>query len=319
MPSRAIRKKRRSIKSNKGPNRHDAQRPTTAIQSASRPRVFIGSAGDTLGIAAFAKKELQRSCDVDIWTEAFTPNGLLLSKILRLTLDYDAGVFVFDGSDLTTSKGQLFTTVRDNVVFEIGVFMGGLGAERTFLLAGAGEMTKVPSDIRGLLMATSEEPTEKGVRVATRRIATALAGLGPALRSSHNEILDLKNSIDTREIYVEDDEKTYALGDLVRTSVMARKQAWFSGTHPRSVMDPIWFAFSEDATDECYWELVVLGVFRFIDSENFTDGNSWDWVDSIDHVALSSRGVALLNVLRNEYWGPWMHGGTATQREHSCP
>src|SRR5687767_3838963 len=101
---------------------------------AAQLRVFIGSASDKLPLAQNLKLLLERQCSVQLWTEASNPSAVLLTHILSLVHQFDAGIFIFSGSDVTESHGELFSSVRDNVVFEVGVFMGGLGAERTFLL-----------------------------------------------------------------------------------------------------------------------------------------------------------------------------------------
>jgi hypothetical protein len=110
----------------------------------------------------------------------------------------------------------------------------------------------------------------------------------------------LKQALESQEIYVRRDQRVYLLGDFLRCAVRERGEAWFAGTHSRSVMMPIWEQFGEAATDDCYWELVVLGVFRFLNTDYFTDDGSWNWKSSVDYVGLSARGVALLNVLRAE-------------------
>ena len=39
---------------------------------------------------------------------------------------------------------------RDNVVFELGLFMGALSRSRTFVCVPAGEALKIPSDLKGM-------------------------------------------------------------------------------------------------------------------------------------------------------------------------
>lgn len=44
----------------------------------------------------------------------------------------------------------------------------------------------------------------------------------------------------------------------------------------------------------------MYGIFKFVDIEQFTSGDGWDWDDSIEYVELSARGAALLNVFQKQ-------------------
>jgi O-acetyl-ADP-ribose deacetylase (regulator of RNase III) len=54
---------------------------------------------------------------------------------------------------LTTSRGQTNQTARDNVIFELGMFIGRLGRDRTFMLTPRSAVLHLPSDLAGLTTA----------------------------------------------------------------------------------------------------------------------------------------------------------------------
>ena len=129
-------------------------------------RVFIGSSSSSLELARQLKTALVAiapQAAVTVWDEAFRPGQLLLDQIVRLVQEYDFGIFVFAADDVLLIRGQQdptakrlelgqasAMTVRDNVLFEAGVFMGGLGHERTFLVVprGLGSSLRTPATSR---------------------------------------------------------------------------------------------------------------------------------------------------------------------------
>lgn len=117
-------------------------------------RVFIGSATEDLGIARAIQKQLQNETDalVLIWNQGtFKPGSTVLETLLRTVNEYDFGVFLFSAHDLSDIRGKKYLTVRDNVVFEAGLFFGQLGRDRTFLVVPKVHDLKLPSDLEGLI------------------------------------------------------------------------------------------------------------------------------------------------------------------------
>lgn len=51
--------------------------------------------------------------------------------------------------DLVRYRGKKVNAPRDNVIFELGLFMGAIGRDRTYLLTSSKEM-KIPSDLDGI-------------------------------------------------------------------------------------------------------------------------------------------------------------------------
>ena len=61
---------------------------------------------------------------------------------------FDFGLFVATEDDKSTLRNKKFKTPRDNVIFELGLFFGRLGKNRSYVIL-EGE-AKLPSDMDGI-------------------------------------------------------------------------------------------------------------------------------------------------------------------------
>jgi predicted nucleotide-binding protein len=126
------------------------QRENTTMKI--RPHLFIGSSAEGLSVAHALKTHLSSWAHCDIWNEpgVFELNKGYLENLLdRLNL-YEYGIMVATGDDTTKSRGETKMAPRDNVVFELGLFMGRLGRNRTFFAIEKG--SKLPSDLIGITL-----------------------------------------------------------------------------------------------------------------------------------------------------------------------
>jgi CAP12/Pycsar effector protein, TIR domain len=117
-----------------------------------RPRIFIGSSTEGLGVANAVHQNLDRFAEVTIWTQGlFQLSVPTITNLLRALNDFDFAIFIFYPDDITNLRGQNVTTVRDNVIFETGLFAGKLGIERVYFLRPRGQAElHLPSDLLGL-------------------------------------------------------------------------------------------------------------------------------------------------------------------------
>ena len=74
-----------------------------------------------------------------------------------MTEEYNFAIILFTQDDLTKSHGEEKPSPRDNLVFELGLFLGALGRERTILLIESGNI-KIPSDLYGVMPKKFELP-----------------------------------------------------------------------------------------------------------------------------------------------------------------
>ena len=116
-----------------------------------RPKIFIGSSMKSLDVARKVKKELESDSNLDIvlWTDGvFKPSLTSIESLERFAVTCDFAVIVFGADDnLVLSDGTSQEVPRDNVIFELGLFMGVLGRDRSFFLV---DSAKRPTDLDGV-------------------------------------------------------------------------------------------------------------------------------------------------------------------------
>jgi Predicted nucleotide-binding protein containing TIR-like domain len=128
-----------------------------------KPRVFVGSSSEGLKIAYALQENLERDAEVTVWNQdVLRPSDFILEDVLKQLDDTDAGIFVFSPDDTVLIRGIEHTSVRDNVIFELGLFIGRLGRDHSFLVAPRESNLKLPSDLLGINVLHFEADREDG-------------------------------------------------------------------------------------------------------------------------------------------------------------
>jgi hypothetical protein len=153
-------------------------------EQANRPVVFVGSSSEALLLAEAVQKGLGSVADVVLWSQGVFELSQSYLESLTATLETsDFAVLVLTPDDLVESRGESTTAPRDNVMFELGLFMGRLGRERCFLLFDNTQNIKLPTDLLGICAATYR-PHQSG---------NLEAAIGPACTSIKLNIQRLKH------------------------------------------------------------------------------------------------------------------------------
>ena len=140
-----------------------------------RPSVFIGSSSEGLKIAKTLQVLLQHPCEVTIWSQGvFGLSQGTLESLVNALDAYDFAILVLTADDLVTSRAASASVPRDNVLFELGLFMGGLGRNRTFIVYDRTADLKLPSDLAGVAAATFEPPVAGSLQSALGACATLI-------------------------------------------------------------------------------------------------------------------------------------------------
>jgi CRP/FNR family cyclic AMP-dependent transcriptional regulator len=115
-------------------------------------RLFIISSAEALPIARAVQTAFEHDpFHVVIWTDGvFKVSSYTLQSLEDEVDQSDFAIAIAHADDLTTVRGSDWPTPRDNVVFELGLFMGRLGRSRAILMEPREERVKLPSDLAGV-------------------------------------------------------------------------------------------------------------------------------------------------------------------------
>jgi hypothetical protein len=124
-------------------------------------------------VAYAAQKNLEDVAEVIVWTQGiFELTKSYLESLLEALEDTEFGLFIFGPDDLIKIRGMEMVTARDNVVFELGLFIGRLGRDRSFILMPKDSADfHLPTDLLGITTARFQPPS---------RPDRLQAALGPA-------------------------------------------------------------------------------------------------------------------------------------------
>src|SRR4051812_23371812 len=102
-----------------------------------QPSMFVGSSAEFVDLATAVAAELAPSVNSTVWNRgAFGLTSNTLEQLLTIAATADLATFVFGADDVTLISKNLHLVTRDNVVCELGMFMGALtktGASWSFL------------------------------------------------------------------------------------------------------------------------------------------------------------------------------------------
>jgi hypothetical protein len=146
-----------------------------------RPAIFIGSSAEQYSVANAIQVLLDFEYEPAVWSQdIFRPSSYAVIDLIRATRLYDFAVFVFAPDDIVVKRGDEAFAVRDNVIFELGVFMGALFPERCFIVVPRGnEKLRLPTDLLGFTPLTYRHD---------RHDANILAAVGPACFQIKREV-----------------------------------------------------------------------------------------------------------------------------------
>lgn len=115
-----------------------------------QPTIFIGSSKEGLDIAKIVELNLNNIGKVTLWTDIFDLSRSNFDNLTSQLAFFDFAILIATCDDVTVSRKKQSMSPRDNVIFEHGLFTGGIGPSRTFLIIEEG--AKLPSDLLGITL-----------------------------------------------------------------------------------------------------------------------------------------------------------------------
>lgn len=115
-----------------------------------KPRIFIASSVESLDVADAINVNLDHQAEVTVWKNGFKLSTSNIDSLLEKAGTVDFAIFIFTPDDVAVIRELHKNVVRDNVLFELGIFTGILGKERCFIFKPRDVDLHFPTDLLGL-------------------------------------------------------------------------------------------------------------------------------------------------------------------------
>lgn len=115
-------------------------------------RVFVISSSEALDVAQAIQTAISsEDILVTVWTDGVFKVSSYVLDILEKALDEsDFAIAIAHSDDVTIYREQEWPAPRDNVILELGMFMGRLGRKRAILMEPKGDAVRLPTDLKGI-------------------------------------------------------------------------------------------------------------------------------------------------------------------------
>lgn len=122
------------------------------------PRVFIGSSSEGLDVARAVSSLLSQAGFLpNLWNRgAFEAGETYMESLERVVTDSSFALLILTPDDIVESRGQRQQAARDNILFELGLFIGALGRRRALMVVQKGAELRLPSDLLGVSVVSFE-------------------------------------------------------------------------------------------------------------------------------------------------------------------
>lgn len=140
-----------------------------------KPRLFIASSIESLGIAEAVNMNLDHDFEITIWKNGtFKLSSSTIDDLIEKSSTVDFALFIFAPDDIALIRSRKEHIVRDNVIFEMGLFIGAIGKSRSFILKPRDADMHLPTDLLGVNPADYDANRSDGDLVSATNKACSL-------------------------------------------------------------------------------------------------------------------------------------------------
>jgi hypothetical protein len=137
--------------------------------------------------------------------------SVFIETLINAFSRFDFAILVLTPDDLVNSREVEAFGPRDDVIFELGLFMGRLGRSRTFIIHQADATLRIPTDLSGLTTATYQWPRrdksyKSAVGAACDSMRAAIRDLGVSDLKANKQISEITTRQDTAEVRIKEAE-----------------------------------------------------------------------------------------------------------------
>lgn len=137
------------------------------LAMSEKPKVFIGSSSEGLTVARAVQFNMDHVAACTIWNQGAFGLGLSnIENLISAARGSQFAILIVTADDYKNRRGRLGYSPRDNVIFELGLFMGILGRSRTYIVYDRDRRPMLPSDLDGMGIATYSLDGHSSVRAA---------------------------------------------------------------------------------------------------------------------------------------------------------
>jgi len=153
-----------------------------------KPRLFVASASESKKYVEAMQRVLGKDLTVTPWYEGvFGTSESYLESLVNALDKADFAAFFLTADDYAHVRNHEVTIARDNVVFELGLFMGRLGRNKCFAVTlPAADGHHVPSDLAGISVLTIDTNAEDD----DAAVSLACATIKKDIESRRSDFLD---------------------------------------------------------------------------------------------------------------------------------
>lgn len=150
-----------------------------------KPAVFIGSSKEGIEIGRAVQTHLEEISEVTVWDQGlFTLGQSTMETLIKILDRFDFAILILTPDDMVISRDLNASAPRDNVLFELGMFIGRLGRERTFIMFDKTSNLKFPTDLSGITVAPFITNREDGNLIAA--VGSACTFIRNSIRVLHD-------------------------------------------------------------------------------------------------------------------------------------